>query len=205
MTTTLVLARHSALILTLIAAALPLAAQTPGQPPFEACKPGDFTVIGYPDEFGPKAGATFDVFIDDDFQGAFLTQQRIWLPSIFSSIEKWNNIPGATWRFNNRGITEDDFSLVDDQLTISACGGLFKCPDGSPPLPPGGPGGDVVDFFPQATLAVALITEDNSRGKAIKNSDIFFNPQIPFDVDPGDGQIDFETVMIHEPVVHQSP
>lgn len=198
MTTILVRATTFAGVAALLALAPPLQAQTPGQPPAEACKPGAFTVIDYPDEFGPKAGASFEVLIDDDFQGGFLTQERIWLPSIVDSIQRWNYIAGSKWLFHDRGLTSEDFSLIDDKVTIAACGGLFPCPNGDPPLPPGGPGGDVVDFFPQATLAVTLITEDNSRGKAIKNSDIFFNPQIPFEVNPNDGQIDFETVLVHE-------
>jgi uncharacterized protein (TIGR03437 family) len=47
-------------------------------------------------------------------------------------------------------------------------------------------------------LAVTLIWEDNTPGRRIRNSDIFFNPAIPFNTDPNDGQIDFESVLLHE-------
>lgn len=177
----------------------PAAAQDPGQPPLAACKPGGgFTVIGYPDEFGPQADSRFDVHIDDRFQGQFITSRRIWLPAITSAIQKWNGVPGSQWQFNDRGLTGDDADLFDGQVTIAACGGLFGCPDGSPPVFPGGPGGGVVDFFPQTTLAVTLVTESGGLDRRILNSDIFFNPEIPFEVDPNSGQIDFETVLVHE-------
>ena len=63
-------------------------AQTLGQPPVEACKPGDFTVVGYPDEFGPKPDANFRVLIDEKFNGQFLTTDRIWVPVIQDTIRK---------------------------------------------------------------------------------------------------------------------
>lgn len=177
-----------------------LAAQTIGQPPVEACKPGDFTVIGYPDEFGPRQTPNFDVRIDKRFENEFLTRDGIWVPIINGAIEKWNNIGGSKWRFNNIGITDQDADPNDNKVTIAACGGIFECPEDGPPEPPKGPGGDVLEFFPvfQTTLAVTLIFEDYSPGRSIRNSDIFFNPQIPFEVNPSDGQIDFETVLIHE-------
>ena len=75
-------------------------AQTEGQPPVEACKPGDFTVVGYPDEFGPKADSNFRVLIDDKFDGQFLTSENIWVPVIEQTIKKWNGISGSTWRFD---------------------------------------------------------------------------------------------------------
>lgn len=184
--------------LFLFAAAL--GAQTIGQPPVEACKPGDFTVIGYPDEFGPRQTPSFDVRVDRRFENSFLTTEDIWVPVINGAVEKWNNIGGSKWRFNNIGLTSDDADPNDNRVTISACGGLFSCPESGPPAPPRGPGGDVLEFFPvfQTTLAVTLIFEDFSPGRAIRNSDIFFNPVIPFEVNPSSGQIDFETVLIHE-------
>jgi len=172
--------------------------QIEGQPPLAACKPGGFTVIGYPDEFGPKDDSQFDVFIDERFQGDFQTLQRIWLPTIVETIEKWNGISGSTWRFNPVAITDVDASAFDGDLTISACGGLFACPDGPPPTTPEGPGGGVIDIFKQTTLAVTLIVEDRSTRKGIRDSDVFFNPQAPFEVDPDDGEIDFATVLLHE-------
>jgi len=177
----------------------PAVAQDPGQPPLEACKPGGgFTVIGYPDEFGPQIDGEFDVYIDQRFQGEFITTQRIWLPSILAAIQKWNGIGGSTWRFHDRGLSGDDADFFDGDVTISACGGVFSCPDGTPPVFPGGPGGGVIDFFPQTTLAVTLVTESGGLDRRILNSDIFFNPEIPYEVEPNSGQIDFETVMVHE-------
>ncbi|MBX3630857.1 MAG: matrixin family metalloprotease, partial [Nitrosomonas sp.] len=175
-------------------------AQSSGQPPFEACKPGDFTVLGYPDEFGPRATPSFDVLIDKRFDGQFLTQQKIWLPVIVDAISKWNGVSGSKWRFNNLGMTDKEADPNDNRVTIAACGGLFACPEQGPPSPPRGPGGDILEFFPvfQTTVAVTLIYEDFSPGRAIRNSDIFFNPAIPFAVDPSPGQIDFETVLLHE-------
>lgn len=184
--------------------ALALAAGAPAQsldqPPVEACKPGGFTVIGYPDEFAPRAVPEFDVFIDKNFQGAFLTTERIWLEAINNTIFKWNLIPGSKWHFNNLGLTDKAPDSNDNKVTIASCGYVFGCPDGSPPIPPGGPGGDVLDFYAayQTTLAVTLIWEDNTPSRRIRNSDIYFNPSIPFNTDPNDGQIDFESVLLHE-------
>lgn len=184
--------------LLLFAAAV--GAQTLGQPPIEACKPGGFTVIGYPDEFGPRQTPSFDVKIDRRFENSFLTSSDIWIPTINGAIEKWNNIGGSKWRFNNLGLTDDLADPNDNKVTIAACGGVFSCPEQGPPEPPRGPGGDVLEFFPvfQTTLAVTLIFEDFSPGRSIRNSDVFFNPEIPFEVNPNDGQIDFETVLVHE-------
>ena len=78
-----------------ILASSPLYSQNPNQPPPQACKPGDFTVIGYPAEFGPQAEGKFQIAIDERFQGRFLTQGRIWLPSIEQAIDKWNGVPGS--------------------------------------------------------------------------------------------------------------
>jgi len=72
-----------------------LPAQTPGQPPYEACKPGGFIVIGYPDEVWPKSDGRLRVLIDRRFQGEFLTPERIWMPSIESAIARFNDIAGA--------------------------------------------------------------------------------------------------------------
>lgn len=175
-------------------------AQSLDQPPVEACKPGGFTVIGYPDEFAPRAVPEFDVLVDSKFQGSFLTSERIWLKAINDTVFKWNLIPGSKWHFNNLGLTDKDPDPNDNKITIASCGFVFGCPDGPPPIPPGGPGGDVLDFYTayQTTLAVTLIWEDNSPGRRIRNSDIFFNPSIPFNTDPNDGQIDFESVLLHE-------
>ncbi len=203
MKTTLALFRAAALIrrvspwLLLTAS---VGAQSVGQPPVEACKPGDFTVIGFPDEFGPRQTPSFDILIDDRFQNNFLTKEDIWIPVINGAVEKWNNISGSKWRYINAGLTSAPADPNDNRVTISACGGLFSCPDQGPPDPPRGPGGDVLDFFPvfQSVVAVALIYEDFTPGRAIRNSDIFFNPVIPFAVDPDGGQVDFETVLLHE-------
>jgi hypothetical protein len=60
-----------------------------------------------------------------------------------------------------------------------------------------GPGGGVIDFQ-ATTLAVTLISKDASLARGIKDSDIFFNPAIPYGVDPISGEIDFEMVLMHE-------
>ncbi|MDA1236042.1 MAG: matrixin family metalloprotease [Acidobacteria bacterium] len=172
-------------------------AQILGQPPSEACKPGDFAVIGYPDEFGPKSSPNFDVLIDERFRGNFLTQNRTWFNEIVASVNKWNGISEATWNFRIAGVTPDDPSAVDGKLTIAACGFEFGCPSTRPPSPPGGPGGGVIDFR-ASTLAVTLISQDATLQKGIKDSDIFFNPAIPYGVDQNSGEIDFETVLMHE-------
>lgn len=186
-----------ALALVLAAGA---SAQSLDQPPVEACKPGGFTVIGYPDEFSPRATPGFDVLVDENFQGNFLTTERIWLKQINDTVFKWNLIPGSKWHFNNLGLTSQEWDPNDNKVTIASCGGVFGCPDGAPPTYPTGPGGEVLDFYAayQTTLAVTLIWEDNTPSRRIRNSDIFFNPAIPFNSDPDDGQIDFESVLLHE-------
>ena len=178
-----------------------LNAQTEGQPPPEACKPGGFTVVNYPDEVGPVESNGYDVFVDERFQGEFQTQQRIWLPVILDAVEKWNGISGSKWNFNVVGQTSEPANFLDGKLTISACGGLFDCPGSPPPDPPADPGSGNIDFFPRfqsGALAVTLIVEDLTAQRKVIDGDIFFNPGLPFEVNPGDGQFDFETVLLHE-------
>ena len=165
-------------------------AQTEGQPPVEACKPGDFTVVGYPDEFGPKEDSNFRVLIDEKLDGQFLTTDRIWVPVIQETIEKWNGISGSTWSFDTVGLTGKAPSDEDGETTIAACGFQFDCPE-VPTLPLG-------TAANQTILAVTLIFEDESRFRAITDSDVFFNPQIPFWTQPSNAHIDFATVLIHE-------
>jgi len=172
-------------------------AQILGQPPSQACKPGEFAVIGYPDEFGPKSTPSFDVLIDERFRGNFLTQNRTWINEIVASVNKWNDISDTNWKFRIAGMTSETPSAVDGKLTIAACGTEFGCPTTRPPSPPGGPGGGVIDFR-ASTLAVTLISQDETLQKGIKDSDIFFNPAIPYGVNPTSGEIDFETVLMHE-------
>ena len=166
-------------------------AQTLGQPPVEACKPGDFTVVGYPDEFGPKPDSNFRVLIDEKFNGQFLTTDRIWVPVIQDTIEKWNGISGSTWSFDTIGLTDKAPDDEDGETTIAACGFQFECPDSVPTLPLG-------TAANQTILAVTLIFEDESRFRAISDSDVFFNPAIPFWTEPSTAQIDFATVLLHE-------
>ena len=45
---------------------------------------------------------------------------------------------------------------------------------------------------------MTLIFEDESRFRAISDSDVFFNPAIPFWTEPSTAQIDFASVLIHE-------
>ncbi len=178
-----------------------LNAQTEGQSPVEACKPGGFTVVNYPDEVGPVESSGFDVFIDERFQGEFQTQQRIWLPVILEAVEKWNGIPGSRWNFNVIGQTSEPADFFDGKLTISACGGFFDCPGSPPPDPPADPGSGDIDFFPKfqsGALAVTFIVEDLTAQRKVIDGDIYFNPGLPFEVNPGDGQFDFETVLLHE-------
>jgi uncharacterized protein (TIGR03437 family) len=177
--------------------------QIAGEPPFEACKPGGFTIVGYPDEFGPQRNARFPVVIDNRFQGQFLTAQRIWLPAIVDAIEKWNNVPGATWRFDNQGLTQQDAMGIDGRVTIASCGFEFGCKD-MVPVPPQAPPDPMLppEVVPlaarQVALAVTLISADFSREKAILDADVFFNPEAPFQTDPNQGQVDFESVLMHE-------
>jgi uncharacterized protein (TIGR03437 family) len=195
------------LVATLLGTALlstpHLVAQIEGEPPFEACKPGGFTVIGYPDEFGPQRIARFPVVIDNRFQGQFLTTQRIWLPAIQEAIEKWNNVSGATWKFDNQGLTQQDAMGIDGRVTISSCGFEFGCKE-MVPVPPEAPPDPMLppEVVPltarQLALAVTLISADFSREKAILDADVFFNPEAPFQTDPNLGQIDFESVLVHE-------
>lgn len=177
-------------------------AQTPGQPPIEACRPGGFTVVGFPDEFGGKADSTFDVWVDRKFDGAFLTTQKIWLPAIESALSTWNSVSGSTLRFSGPDLTDDPASPLDGRLTISPCGFEFICPETVPTVP-----GDVppdiiripsLERLQGTTLAVALITSDRSVGRPISDADIFFNADVPFQTNPTNAQIDFENVLLHE-------
>ena len=165
-------------------------AQTAGQPPVEACKPGDFTVVGYPNELGPKEDSNFRVLIDEKFNGQFLTTERIWVPVIQETIEKWNGISGSTWSFDTVGLTDKAPNDEDGETTIAACGFEFNCPE-VPTLPLGAAAN-------QTILAVTLIFEDESRFRAITDADVFFNPEIPFWTEPSNAQIDFASVLAHE-------
>ena len=175
-------------------------AQTAGQPPAEACKPGGFTVIGHPDEYGPKLEPHYAVSIHDGFEGGFLTRESLWVPSIETALDKWNAVAGTAWRFELEGLTAAPPDPFDGRITVAPCGVLFDCPAGPPPTYPEGPGPGDIDFFParQSVLAVTLIVEDSTLGKRVADSDIIFNPTMPFHVDPSDGQVDFETVLLHE-------
>jgi hypothetical protein len=53
--------RPGLLIANLLLTPIGVSARTPDQPPYQACKPGDFTVIGYPDELWPKHDGRFRV------------------------------------------------------------------------------------------------------------------------------------------------
>lgn len=196
------------LVATLLSVALfaapALLAQIDGEPPFEACKPGGFTVIGYPDELGPLRGGRFPVVIDSKFQGQFLTSQRIWLPAIVQSIGKWNTVAGSSFRFDNQGLTEQEPMGIDGRVTIASCGFEFGCKE-MVPMPPQAPPDPMLppEVVPQITarqvaLAVTVISVDFSREKAILDADVFFNPEAPFQTDPNAGQIDFESVLVHE-------
>ena len=177
---------------------LVLSAQVSGQPPASACKPGDFVVLGSPDEFGPKKDSQFKVLIDKRFDGGFLTTETIWIPAIEQVVPKWNGIPGSTWNFEIEGTTEAPASDEDGKTTIAGCGFLFRCPD-EPPEPPGGePPPGIPLAAHQTILAVTLINSDFSAENSVEDSDIFFNPQAPFQTNPNGTQIDFETVLLHE-------
>ena len=176
-------------------------AQSPGQPPLDACKPGDFTVIGFPNELGPKADGKFIVHIDRGFDGGFLTVDPIWQPAIETAISRWNGIPGANWTFENRGFTDEFASPFDGELTIMSCGVLFPCPIGPPPsLPPGPTPPDFIrpEAANQTVIAVTFLFSDKTAQNGIGNSDIFFNPELPLHTNPGADQIDFESVLVHE-------
>ena len=190
----------AAIGLVLALAAAPMWAQSAGQPPVEACKPGDFTVIGYPNEVGPKAGGRFIVNIEKGFRNGFLTTEDVWIPSINSSIERWNGIGGANWTFENRGLTDNLADFEDGEVTIAPCGGLFPCPGPPPNRPPTPP---VPNFHPvspafNTTVAVTLIVTDKTTGNGVADSDIFFNPTLPISTSPREDQIDFESVLGHE-------
>ncbi len=174
-----------------------ISAQSPGQPPAEDCKPGDFIVLRGAREFGPKPEGTFEVFIDRAFDGGFLTTEPIWVPSIEKSLASWSGVSGSTWSFVNRGLTDEFASFQDGKMTIIACGGVFPCTTESPPSLPPGP--SPPDFAERSlTIAVTLIVTDGSAGNAIFDSDICFNPVLPLHTNPRGDQIDFETVLLHE-------
>ena len=103
-----------------------LSAQVSGQPPASACKPGDFVVLGSPNDFGPKKDSQFKVLIDKLFDGGFLTTETIWIPVIEQAVPKWNGIPGSTWNFEIEGVTEEQASEEDGKTTIAGCGFLFR-------------------------------------------------------------------------------
>ena len=89
-------------------------------------------------------------------------------------------------------------SEEDGKTTIAGCGFLFVCPD-EPPEPPGGEPPPGIPLTAQQTiLAVTLIFSDLSVERSIADSDIFFNPQAPFQTNPNGTQVDFETVLLHE-------
>jgi uncharacterized protein (TIGR03437 family) len=190
--------RSLVISLGLILSAASVSAQSLGQPPVEACKPGDFTVIGYPNEVGPKADGKFIVRIEDDFVDGFLTRENVWIPSINSAIDRFNGISGSNWVFENRGLTDKFASFTDGELTIMPC---FLCPSPPPPvLPPGPPVPDFANTVPahNTVIAVTLISTDGGGGRNIGDADIFFNPELPLSPAPGAGQIDFESVLVHE-------
>lgn len=193
---------RSVLLLALsVVLALPSLGQTPGQPPYEACKPGDFTVIGYPNELWPKSDARFRVLIDRRFQGEFLTPERVWMPSIESAIGRFNGIAGARWSFDVESLTRATATPLDGALTIATCGYTFGCPGGLP-TPPGNPPPYNPPTppipIPATTLAVTLVYSETGGRREILDSDIYFNPLVPFSVDPNGSQIDFESVLVHE-------
>ena len=45
---------------------------------------------------------------------------------------------------------------------------------------------------------MTLIFSDLSVERSIADSDIFFNPEAPFQTSPNGTQVDFETVLLHE-------
>ena len=176
-----------------------IAAPLPAQSPVEACKPGSFTIIGFPNEIGPKAEDKLSVNIEDGFDGRFLTTESVWIPSIDRGIERWNGISGANWTFENHGLTSRFADFEDGQVTISSCGGPFACPD-SLPERPGSSGPAFFSETPEhnAVIAVTLVVEDVAASRGIADSDIFFNSTLPISLDPRVDQIDFESVLVHE-------
>ena len=176
-----------------------IAAILPAQSPVEACKPGGFTIIGFPDEIGPKAEGKLSVNFEDGFDGRFLTTESVWIPSIDRGVERWNGISGANWTFENHGRTIGFADFEDGQVTIASCGGPFACPD---PLPERF-GSSVTAFFSEtpdhnAVIAVTLVVDDGTAAGGIADADIFFNPTLPISPDPRVDQIDFESVLVHE-------
>jgi len=173
-----------------------LRSQTPGQPPVEACKPGNFTIIGFPNEFGAKRDESFRVKIDERFDGNFLTKQKVWVPVILQGVQKWNGLAGSNLSLHVDGLTSEDPSGFDGDLTIAACGGgMFPCPVGPPPEIPPGP---EPPAFAEGIIAVTLVSSTGGVDRAISDSDIFFNPEIPVSTSPGGNQVDFESVLLHE-------
>ena len=147
-----------------------------------------------------RVGGQFVVRIQDGFVDQFLTRESIWIPSIDSSIARWNGISGSNWFFDNRGITGKFANFEDGEVTISPCGVFFACPPAPPVLPPGPPVPDFADTLPAHNLAIAvtLISSDGGSGDNIGDSDIFFNPLLPISPNPRSDQIDFESVLVHE-------
>ncbi len=191
------------LVVVLLCLCATIVAQSPDQPPVEACKPGNFTVIGYPDEFGPLSSQSFRVKIDEGFQGEFQTRERIWLPAITAALDQWNAVSGSNFRFEFDGLTSDFPNPADGVLNILPCGVLFGCPDQPPPTDPGGPGLPPGTVLTQGSsfetaLAVTLIFEDSTIGKGVSDAIIEFNPLLPFNVNPQSNEFDFNTVLLHE-------
>ena len=175
-----------------------VSAQVSGQPPASACKPGEFVVLGSPNDFGPKKDSQFKVLIDQRFDGGFLTKETIWIPVIEQAVPKWSSIPGSTWNFEIEGVTQGQASGEDGKTTIAGCGSLFTCPDEPPERPDGDPPPGIPLTARQTVLAVTVIFSDLSAQRSIDDSDIFFNPEAPFQTNPNDTQVDFETVLLHE-------
>ncbi len=154
-------------------------------------------MVGYPFEFGPKAGANSPVLIDPKFEGEFLTTEDIWVPVIRRGVDKFNGVSGSDWSFRIEGFGELD--STDGKTTIAACGFNFPCP-GEPPEPPGGdvPPGIPGTVAPQPVIAGTLLFGDDTLKDRIEDADIVFNPQLPVWPEPSNAQIDFESVLLHE-------
>jgi len=156
-----------------------------------ACKPGNFTVIGYPGEFGPKKDKRFRVRIDDRFDGEFITPDPVWVPAIQQSVQTFNGIGGANLSLTNEGLTGNEASGSDGITTISTCGGgYFGCPATAPLS-------GQTAAFATGVIAVTLVTS-SGPDRAIFDADVFFNPQTPLSTSPASNQVDFESVLIHE-------